>query len=213
MFNKPAANVTDVTHDRGHNMIKRLTALLATMALATLGLASINSPVQAAPGSNANQLTCFSDGSGVCIRNSSTSFTLINTTLGEGSGVYVKNQSLAGKPLSAASVLSFRYSGTVGGGSPRFAIPVDNPAVGGSSWDFFLAAQAYYCDANGDGVLSLAEPDCIVEADGFMGLFSDYLLAHPDYLIGSYYTFIVTDTPGTVELSEIQLARVGKVKS
>lgn len=194
-------------------MLKRLFISLSVMSFTVVGL-SLTPAAQAAPSTKANQLACFSEGSGQCVRNGSNSFTLTNTTLGEGSGVYVENQSLAGKPLSEAGALSFAYSGTVGGGSPRFAIPIDDPAVGGSSYDFFLAAQAYYCDANHDGVVSLAEPGCVVEAPGFFGLFSDYVALHPDYKIGSYYTFIVTDIPGTVTISDIKLARVapGKVK-
>jgi hypothetical protein len=192
-------------------MFKRLLVALAVMAFAIVGLSF--SPAQAAPSTKANQPQCFSDPSSTCTRSGST-FILTNTT--EGSGVYVENQSLAGKPLSEAGVLSFRYSGTVGGGSPRFAIPVDDPSDGinPNGYDFFLAAQATYCDANNDGVVSLAEPVCVVEAPGFFGLFSDYVALHPDYLIGSYYTFIVTDVPGTVTISEINLARVapGKVK-
>lgn len=195
-------------------MIKRLTASIASLAVAILGLSFINSPAQAEPSVRANQLTCFTDNTGSeCTRNSSDSFTLINDA-GEGSGVYVENQSLAGKPLSDAGVLSFRYSGTVGGGSPRFAIPVDDPAVGGSSYDFFLAAQASFCDANGDGLMSLAEPGCLVEAPGYFGPFSEYVALHPEYRIGSYYTFIITDVPGTVTVFDVQLARTspGKVK-
>jgi len=190
-------------------IIKRLLVSMATLAL----VGGLSAPAEAAPSTKANQPMCFSDTSATCVQKGST-FTLTNVTLGEGSGVYVENQTLAGKPLSEAGVLSFRYSGTVGGGSPRFAIPVDNPAVGGSSYDFFLAAQATYCDQNRDGVVSLSEPGCIVEAGDFFGLFSDYVALHPTYLIGSYYTFIVTDIPGTVTLSEVNLARKspGKIK-
>lgn len=189
-------------------MFKRIVMLCAASALVVFGLASISTPAQAAPSPKANQLTCFTDDTGSeCIRNGSDSFTLINDA-GEGSGVYVENQTLAGKPISEASVLTFSYVGDTSGGSPRFAIPLDIPNYGDTIYDGFLFADINHCDANQDGTVSLAEPGCVIEAPGgYFGTFADYVAAHPDYKIGSYYTFIVADQPGTVTVYDIKLAR------
>src|SRR5687767_10790383 len=103
-------------------MFKRVFVALAVMAFAVVGLSF--SPAQAAPSTKANQPTCFTDDSGsTCVRKGS-AFTIVNDLPGEYGGVYVENQSLAGKSVSEISELGFRYSGAVSGGSPRYSIPI-----------------------------------------------------------------------------------------
>lgn len=186
-------------------MLKRLTALLAGIALAVLGLSALGSPAQAGPSPKSNPLTCFDgasegSGNGVCVRKGN-SFTLTNPEAGDYSGVYVENQNLAGQLVRDLD-LTYTYSGTVGGGSPRFSVPL---STGG--YVYIDAA----CDANADGVVNLQEPGCIIsDSNGYYGLASAYTGT-----AGSSYAFIVADQPGTVVVSEIKLGRTppGKVRN
>src|SRR4051812_25164972 len=179
-------------------MFKRVFVALAVMAFAIVGLSF--SPAQAAPSTKSNPLTCFDGASeaasagaapgtygyGTCARKGN-SFTLTNPGPGDYSGVYVENQSLSGQLVRNLG-LTFTYSGTSGGGSPRFSIPL---SAGG-----YVYVDAA-CDANLDGIVNLQEPGCIIsDSNGYYGLASDYTGT-----AGSTYAFIVADQPGTVVVS------------
>lgn len=186
-------------------MFKRVFVLLATVALAALGLVTFGSAAQAAPSSQSNSLTCFDGasegvGNGVCTRHGG-AFTLSNPAPGDYSGVYVENQNLAGQSVRALG-LTYTYAGTTGGGSPRFSIPL----VGGG-----YAYVDATCDANADGIVSLQEPGCVIaDSNGYYGPASAYT-----GVVASGYTFLVADQPGTVTVSNINLGRTppGKAKS
>lgn len=186
-------------------MLKRAVVLLSTAALAATGMAAFSSAAEAAPSPKSNPLTCFDGasegyGNGVCVRKGST-FTLTNPAPGDYSGVYVENQNLAGQMVKNLG-LTYTYSGTTGGGSPRFSVPL---ASGG--YVFIDGA----CDANLDGIVSLQESGCIIsDSSGYYGLASAYT-----GVAGSSYAFIVADQPGTVMVSNIVLGRTppGKAKA
>lgn len=182
-------------------MFRRISALIAAMAFVTLGFTAT---AEAAPSTKANQLTCFDGasegyGNGVCVRKGG-SFTLTNPEAGDYSGVYVVSQNLAGQQVRNLG-LTYTYSGTTGGGSPRFSIP-----LAGGGYAYVDSA----CDVNGDGIVNLQEPGCIIaDSNGYYGLASEYT-----GVVGEGFTFIVADQPGVVTVSNIVLGRTppGKIK-
>jgi hypothetical protein len=187
----------------------RTISLAITAVLAFGGLAA--SSASAAPAPQSNSVTCFdanSDGygGGACTRQGN-KFTLSNTT--GYSGVYVQNQSLAGT-VAKTLTLSFAYSGATSGGSPRFSIPIDTDGNLNTVEGYLYADTA--CDANHDGVINLAEPGCIVaDSFGYYGPLSAYPSTNK---VANDYTFIIADEPGTVTVSQVDLARTppGKAK-
>ena len=176
----------------------RIISGVAVAAIALFGLAAPQA--SAAPNERSNPLLCFTDDSGAECTRQGGSFTL-EVEPGEWAGVYVEEQSLAGEPLSDLD-LRFSYEGSTSGGSPRLAIPVDT----GSDVIWLFADTA--CDADQDGTVLLGEDGCIVsDSNGYYGTFADYVAAHPDYVVGDGYTFIVADQPGLVTVSDIKLGR------
>ena len=190
-------------------MSKRVLVSLAAMALAALGLSSVSPGADAAPGTSpAGQLTCFVGGieygatdDGTCVRKGST-FTLSHDEENKDyAGVEVANQNLDGQLVRNLG-LTFTYSGDAGGGSPRFSI-----ALQGGGYVFVDTA----CDANGDGVVNIQEPGCIISDNlGYYGLASDY-----EGVAGTGGAQIVSDgLAQTTVISNIQLLRTppGKKK-
>lgn len=187
--------------------------LLIVLGIAILAIIGFAPNAGAAPSATANKLKCFDGASeaasvgaapgtygyGVCTQKGQT-FTLDNPAPGDYSGVYVEAQNLEGQSVKNLG-LTYTYSGTTSGGSPRFSIPLF-----GGGYAYVDAA----CDANGDRIINLQEPGCnISDSNGYYGLASSY-----PGVVGAGYTFIVADQPGTVTLSNIVLGRTppGKIK-
>jgi hypothetical protein len=127
----------------------------------------------------------------------------INNDSGEYGGVYLRSRSLSSKRLHAVHI-SFRSSGDVGGGAPRFSIPLN------TGHEETVAPYAFL-DVNGcDGpVVSTDDPDCKVFINFSGESFDNWdalVDAHPTWRVRSGgIPFIIADAPGHYVVSNIDL--------
>jgi hypothetical protein len=191
------------------------TSLIATISLtaaAVLGLGS-GAPALAASG---NQLVCFDgasemSGNGVCHLNAKGA-TLKNPGAGDYSGVYVQNDNLQGKALSAVKNLSFHFTRDVAGGAPRFSLAID--ADNDGSYDFFAFADPNGCGsaAPKSGVVNIitkgvANPNCQITTNNG-GTFADYTAFEAAYADAVYavdqVSFVIADQPGSYRVAQVR---------
>ena len=163
---------------------------VATPIVALLGVVAFASVASAAmPGS----LTKFGDGN---VTINGMSATLVNEA-GKYSGVYVKNQAVAGKPVANVD-FSFNYTGDTAGGAPRFSIPLNT-----GNYAFLDALNC------GDtGTVSTESPSCAVfiNTGGSYANWDDMVGQHPDWRMSSEkVAFVIADQPGTYRISKINL--------
>ena len=180
--------------------MKRLAFLVALVAAAL----SITSLATAAGG----KLRCFADGSATCTLNSDGSATITGADMG--AGVYLTNGKSTGGFALASVDYSFTYScagpsdttSCVGGGAPRWSIPI--------STDGNSKAEGYaFLDANGcgdSGLVSTTEANCAVTFQGVTYANWDaFAAANPTYTIASALPFVVADVPtgGPITVSDV----------
>ena len=146
------------------------------------------------------KLVCFADAPATCTLNSTSSSTF-NTTAGGDAGVYLTNGKSTGGATLASVDYTFDYfcanttdySSCVGGGVPRWSIPIN---VGGDPKD---TQQVYaFLDANGcgdDDVVSTTESDCAITLNtgGSYPNWDAFAAAHPDYTIANALPFVIAD--------------------
>ena len=128
----------------------------------------------------------------------------INNGSGEYGGVYLRSRSLSSKPLRAVHV-SFRSTGDVGGGAPRFSIPLNTGHKESTAPYAFL-------DVNGCGGASLVSTDSsncqvFINFNGESFANWDALVArHPSWRIkAGGIPFIIADVPGDYRVTNIDL--------
>ena len=127
----------------------------------------------------------------------------INNDSGEYGGVYLRSRSLSSKPLRAVHV-SFRSTGDVGGGAPRFSIPLNTGRTENTPPYAFL-------DVNGCGTsfVSTDSPNCqvFINFNGESFANWDALVArHPSWRIkAGGIPFIIADAPGDYRVTDIDL--------
>jgi hypothetical protein len=192
-----------------NNMKK--TSLFAAAGLA-LGLCALTGPAMAG-NENGNKFQCFSETTpegGPCPTPGATSVTLDNAP-GEYSGVYLQNSNLLGKSVKSINQLSFRYDGTISGGSPRITFPIDVNNDGG--WDDFISADAVGCSDTGgtSGLVDVMnDPTCLVSFNGGPSYpnWAAFVAANPTARVATdAIPFIIADQPGVVTISEIQIGK------
>ena len=160
-------------------------------------------PATAAPGF---KLKTF--GTGEVTVTSSTSATIVNDA-GEFGGVYLQSKSESSKPLDSVD-FQFRSTGDVGGGAPRFSIPIDDPATG-------TKVDGYaFLDVNGGGgdptgvvptLVSTQAGNCQVffNADTYAN-WTAFAAANPTFRTSpGHIPFIIADAPGSYEVDGIVL--------
>jgi|tagenome__1003787_1003787.scaffolds.fasta_scaffold20942028_2 hypothetical protein len=122
----------------------------------------------------------------------------------EDGGVYLNSKSVSGKRIGAVS-FSFRSSGHVAGGAPRFSLPINTDGV--SNKVAFYA----FIDVNGcgsDTFVSTTNSACSVNAGSeVFANWAAFAAAHPSYRVAPGSTpFIVADGAlGTYTVSDIVL--------
>jgi hypothetical protein len=169
---------------------------LVALALAALVLCAVTGVAMAAP---SGKLKCFSGAPATCSVSQGTA--TLDTSSGGFAGVYVNNsRNISGTALSGVT-FSFQYrcdpsnntTSCVGGGSPRWSIPIDS--TGDGKTDGYAFVDAANCGSTGT-----VGPDCPV----FFGNvrydnWAAFAAANPTYKIGNSLPFVIVDTtePGT----------------
>ena len=118
-------------------------------------------------------------------------------------GVYLNSKSNSGKAIGSVS-FSFVSSGDVGGGAPRFSIPINTDGVS-NSVPFYAFLDVSGCGA---ALVSTDSPNCMVNANGeTFANWASFAAAHPTYRIapGSIPFIIADGTLGTYVVSDIDL--------
>jgi len=173
-------------------------ASLVALALC-VGIAVVAS---AAPG----KLKCFSGAPATCSVSQDT--VTLDTSTGGFAGGYVTNSKNPGASLGGVTY-SFQYNcdpsdnstDCVGGGSPRWSIPISAGGSGNKVAGYaFLDAAG--CGSN--GTVSTASPSCAVTENADLGgnsyaNWAAFAAANPTFKIGNALPFVITDTtePGT----------------
>lgn len=182
-------------------MKRSLAALTAAALLATL----VSSAALAAP-----NIKFRTFGSATVTEGPAGTFTIVSdgpdpiyAPSPEYGGVYLNSKSYSGKYIGAV-MFSFRSSGDVAGGAPRFSIPINIDGVSN--------AVAFYAflDVNGCGspTVSTASPTCTVYAGSeTFSNWAAFAATHPGYRVASgSIPFIIADgTLGTYIVSDIVL--------
>ena len=123
---------------------------------------------------------------------------------GEYSGVYLRHGSQGGKRLRAIH-MSFRYSGSVAGGAPRFSIPVNTGQTESTEPYAFLDGQ----NCGNSGLVSTNAANCKVFLNFSNESFdnwNDLVATHPTWRIPRRgIPFIIADQPGTYRIWNIDL--------
>ena len=136
-------------------------------------------------------------------------------------GVYYAQSTLPGKPLAAASVMSFTYAAAAGtfasGGSPRISIGIDENGDG--SRENYAYIDTLGCnDGNvNNGTLSLSDPTCHLSYGGDSALFPGYdnwaafVSAHPTWKVSKNTVndvpFVIVDQPGLWTVTNVELGQ------
>jgi hypothetical protein len=166
---------------------------VASPIVALVAVAAFSGVASAAP--SASFLT-FGDEGGIATINGGT-ITLDNSAGGY-SGVYVKSKSLNNKPLADVHV-SFKSTGDVAGGAPRFSIPLST----GTNVYAFL-------DVNncGTDVVSTDDDTCQVHVNtgGSYANWDAFAAANPLTRVSkTAIPFIIADQLGTYLISDVDI--------
>jgi hypothetical protein len=163
-------------------------ALVGTLAIAGTATARSN-----------NRLHSFGTGD---VSISGSSATIANDP-GEYGGVYLKSRSLSSKPLRAVHI-SFRSTGDVGGGAPRFSIPLNTGHA--ESVTPYAFIDVNNCGSNW---VSTENPDCKVFlnfSSEFFDNWADLVATHPKWRIAkAAIPFIIADVTGHYAVTDIDL--------
>jgi hypothetical protein len=142
---------------------------------------------------------------GVCTRTSDGAVLDNSVPVGAGdySGVYYARSSLAGKPLSDITQLSFNYTGTpTAAGSPRISLPIDSD--GNGTTNFYAFISAFHCDEA--GLVDPIHGTCTIFYTGgpVSGESWEAFAAHEGWKVGTT-PFVVADEAGTWTVSNVHL--------
>jgi hypothetical protein len=165
-------------------------------------IAAITIAASAMPGSAAPKDSCFSGSPGTCTYNRSSNSVTLDTTAGGYAGTYVNSWRNTGHTLLSSVSFSFRYTcdpaddttSCVGGGSPRWSIPIDTN--GDKKTDGYAFVDAANCGSTGT-----VDTSCPV----FFGAQSPanwaaFAAANPTYAISNAVPFVIVDTSGFLGL-------------
>lgn len=175
---------------------RRHTLVLAGAAVALM----VSSAAQAAPA--AKTLKTFGTGE---VTATSTAATIVNDA-GEYGGVYLQSKSQSGKLVSRVD-FQFRSTGDVGGGAPRFSLPIDADGDGATDGYAFLDAANCGGTSGNPILVSTESGTCPV----FYGSESHanwdaFAAAHPAYRMSpGAIPFIIADVPGSYAVDGIAL--------
>jgi hypothetical protein len=171
------------------------------IALACIALVAAATAAQAAP---SKALRTFGTGN---VTATADSATIVNDA-GEYGGVYLNSKSQSGKSL-AQVVFEFRNAnGDVGGGSPRFSIPIDTDGNGNSDNGYAFLDVAGCGGVSGDNTLvSTQSATCAVNFQSVdYANWSTFAAANPTYRIApGFIPFIIVDTAGNYAVDHIVL--------
>lgn len=180
---------------------------VATMAYAGVG----GSAALAAKGGGGGSLKCFAGSPATCTVNPSSASVTLDTSNGGYAGAYYTNSRANGTPLTSIDY-SFNYTcdpaddhtSCVGGGSPRWSIPIDTN--GDPKADGYAFLDAAGCGST--GTVSTTDPNCQVTFGGVTyPNWDGFAAANPTYRIANALPFVITDTtePGTTLISSISV--------
>lgn len=179
---------------------------LVTIALAALVLCAVTGVAVAAP---SGKLKCFSGAPATCSVSQAT--VTLDTSSGGFAGAYINNsRNISGTPLSGVT-FSFQYrcdpsndtTSCVGGGSPRWSIPIDSNGDGKTDGYAFV-------DASNCGSTGTVGPDCPVFFNNVRyDNWAAFAAANPTYKIGNSLPFVIVDTtePGTDLIYNITITK------
>ncbi|HET7339552.1 MAG TPA: hypothetical protein VFK22_08385 [Candidatus Dormibacteraeota bacterium] len=186
-----------------------LSLVLAALAALVLGATSASA--------TGGKLKCFADTPATCTLNSSTSAT-IDSTQGGDAGVYLSNgKSTNGFPLANVS-FSFTYlcdsggvTSCIGGGAPRWSIPISTDGTATTAGYAFLDAQNCLnggTAANSDGTLTVSttQPTCpVFFQSGQYANWDAFAAANPTFTISAALPFVISDVPtgGAIDVSNL----------
>lgn len=176
--------------------MNRSITLASLAAMVVLALAGTTS---AAGG----KLKCFTGTPASCAVDGET-VTLDTSTGGYAGAYYSNGKSLGGSTLSSVD-FTFQYNcdpsddttTCVGGGSPRWSIPIDTD--GNGKTDAYAFLDAANCGATGVVSTTLATCAVFLNTGGSWANWDAFAAANPTYRIGRSLPFVITDTtePGT----------------
>ena len=178
--------------------MKRLLVGLMVAAVAAIGFGSV-SAFAAANG----QLQAFGTGTVTITGNSAT----IDNASGQYGGVYTKSKNQNGMLISGVS-FSFESTGDVGGGAPRFSIPINTEGGAGTVAGYaFLAANGCGGTSGVPTTVSTESSTCRVnflsqDYDNWAALAAAFPTAR---IAQSRIPFIIADAPGSYAVNSIDL--------
>ena len=173
--------------------MKSLVAALVTVVALALVATS---------GAGQGKLKCFAGDPATCSVSQGTA--TLDTSSGGFAGAYYTASKANGTALTDI-VYSFKYTcdpvddnvSCVGGGSPRWSIPIDTPDAGKTNGYAFLDAAG--CGST--GTVSTTSSACAVNFAGVDYTNWDAFAAvNPTYQIGNAVPFVITDTTEPVTL-------------
>lgn len=179
--------------------MKRFTFGVALTALA-IGMSTT--------GALAGKTTLKTFGTGEVTVTGADSATIVNDN-GEYGGVNIQSKSNSAKLASV--VFQFTSRADVGGGAPRFSLPIDDPATKGK--DAGLDGYAFLDAANCGGVsggttlVSTQNPACkVFYGSGMWDNWAAFAAANPTLRVAPGFTpFIIADVAGSYEVTDIVL--------
>lgn len=170
--------------------MRRFGLMAAAAALVALGAFSVNA--------GNTQLRSFGTGDVTINGNSAT---IVNDG-GEYGGVYLNSKSWSAKLASVR--MSFVSAGEVGGGAPRFSIPIDTG--GNAAVDGYAFIDVNSCGSN---TVSTTSSNCMVYFHTEPAPYDNwaaFAAAHSDWRVApGYIPFIIADVEGNYVVNNIQL--------
>ena len=174
---------------RRGNALKRFSLLIAVIATFAITSAALAAP----------PLQEFGTGD---VTITGTSATIVNEA-GEYGGVYLPNARRLSGSLLADVDFSFTSTGDVGGGAPRFSIPIDTDG------DLKTTEDYAFIDVNGcggDTFVSTTNVNCVVYfGSDVYANWDAFAAAHPTYRISRAIPFIIADVEGSYEVEDVDL--------
>jgi hypothetical protein len=182
--------------------MKSLVAALVTVVALALVATS---------GAGLGKLKCFAGDPATCSVSEDTA--TLDTSTGGFAGAYYTNSKANGSSLASVDY-SFEYNcdpsdtttDCVGGGSPRWSIPVDTS--GNSKAEGYAFLDAAGCGSTGS--VSTTVATCAVNfASVDYANWDAFAAANPTYTIGNAVPFVITDTtePGTTLIFAITVSK------
>lgn len=186
---------------KGVHMKSLFAVLVTVVALALV----------ATGGAGLGKLKCFAGDPATCSVSQDTA--TLDTSDGGFAGAYYTASKANGTPLTGVDY-AFQYNcdpsddtvSCVGGGSPRWSIPIDTPDAGKTNGYAFIGAA----NCGSTGTVSTASATCAVNfASVDYTSWDAFAAANPSYQIGNALPFVETDTtePGTTLIFAITITK------